>query len=213
MSYSAIYTDEVGASRTIEISSDDSIEALKNDFEEITRKYNTDYVEISRIKANPGEALHIKVKVLAPSHYLASYDDTEPKACNSMEVDIICRPGYPVEAIRAYYDTNHYLASPNVFRSGSACIDRWIPFKSSLTTVVDKLIRDMVHDPSVTRYDSLANGNMLQWHKDGVASNLFPTIDLKLLYSPDLLALPQRRKPTISSKEVPALPGRPRKGA
>lgn len=193
MSYTTNYTDEYGNTREVSITEDDSAEALKNDFLEIVRKYNTKYVTIQRVQAETGEAMHLKVTVNAPSHYLTSRDDSSPKACESMTADIICYPGYPLKSVTASYASDHYLASPNVFRNGSACIDAWIPFTSSLTTVVDKLVRDMIHDPGVTRYDSMANASVAKWHKDGVAAGCFPTIQSKLLYAPELTALPPRR--------------------
>ena len=183
MSYSTIYTDESGQSREITITNNDSLEALKNDYQEIKRKYNPQYVMIQRVQTIPGEALHLKVTVKAPSHYLTLNTDTLPKPCTSMTADIICYPGYPFKSVSASYAKDHYLASPNVFRSGHACIDAWIPFTSSLITVADKLLRDMIHDPSVTRYDSMANSSVSQWHKDGVKSGVFPTIPPKLLYA------------------------------
>lgn len=161
----------------------------------------------SQAQAKVGEAMHLRVTVKAPSHYLTAKEDSSPKACESMTADIICYPGYPLKSISASYASDHYLASPNVFRSGNACIDNWIPFTSSLTTVVDKLVRDMIHDPGVTRYDSMANSSVAQWHKDGVATGRFPTIHPKLLYAPEMMALPPRR---VVSKPVaaPPLPGR-----
>lgn len=208
MSYSTKYTDESGNSREVYITEDDSVEALKNDYNAIIRKYNPKYVTIQRVQAKTGEAMHIKVTVKAPTHYLTTSDDVEPKACNEMTANIICYPGYPLKSVSAAYDANHFLASPNVFRSGNACIDTWIPFTSSLTTVVDKLVRDMIHDPSVTRYDSMANSNMSQWHKEGVSTRRFPTIQPKLLYAPDLTALPPRRVPQKVIIAPPPLPGR-----
>ena len=59
---------------------------------------------------------------------------------------------------------------PNVFRSGAACIDNWIIFTSSLLTVAEKLIMDMIHNPVVTRYESMANPYMEDWHRAHVAS-------------------------------------------
>ncbi len=207
MSYSGIYTDETGVEKTIQITNDDSVEAMKNDYEEMIRKYDPRRVRIIRVQTNPGEAMHLKVTVLAPSHYLTSHDDTEPKACTSMTVDIVCYPGYPLRSISAFYSGDHFLASPNVFRSGAACIDLWIPMKSSLVMVTDKLCRDILHDPQVSRYDSIANPYMVQWHKDGVATGRFPTIDPRELYMPELPALPPRRK-TDRKKNVPPLPKR-----
>lgn len=210
MSYSVNYTDETGKTREVSITEEDSVEALKNDYQEIVRKYNPKYVAIQRVYAHAGEALHLKVTVKAPSHYLETNEDASPKACESMTVDIICYPGYPIKAISAAYAADHYLASPNVFRSGSACIDNWIPFTSSLTTVVDKLVRDMIHDPSVTRYDSIANSMMEQWHQNSVSAGQFPTINPKLLYTPELTALPPRTTAVKPAVAPPPLPNRRR---
>ena len=209
MSYSVNYTDENGHTRVISITKEDSVVALENDYAEILRKYNSKYVTIQRTQTKEGEAVHLKVTVNAPSHYLTSEDDSTPKACESMTADIICYPGYPLKSVSASYASNHYLASPNVFRSGAACIDGWIPFTSSLVTVVEKLVHDMIHDPTVTRYDSMANASMEKWHKDNVAAKRFPTIHPKLLYAPELTALPPRRtanKPTTTTP--PPLPRR-----
>lgn len=207
MSYTANYTDEYGNTKQASITAEDSAEALINDYHEIVRKYNSKYVTIQREQTELGEALHLKVTVKAPSHYLTGSSDTSPKACKSMTADIICYPGYPLKSVAAYYAEDRYLASPNVFRSGGACIDKWIPFTSSLITVVDKLVRDMIHDPSVTRYDSMANSSMAAWHKDGVAAKQFPTISPKLLYAPEVPMLPPR-KPHQSAIAPPPLPGR-----
>ena len=168
MSYTTNYTNEYGHTEEVSITEEDSAEALKNDYKEIIRKYNPMYVTIQRVQAKTGEAMHLKVTVKAPSHYLTTYDDSSPKSCESMTADIICYPGYPLKSVSASYASDHYLASPNVFRSGNACIDTWIPFTSSLTTVVDKLVRDMIHDPSVTRYESMANSSVAQWHKQNI---------------------------------------------
>ena len=212
MSYTANYTDEYGNTREISITDEDSVEALKNDYQEIVRKYNPKYVTIQRLQTKPGEAMHLKVTVNAPSHYLTSDEDFLPKSCDSMTADIICYPGYPLKAVSAAYAKDHYLASPNVFRSGKACIDTWIPLTSSLTTVVDKLVRDMIHDSSVTQYDSRANlsERVTQWHKDGVASGRFPTIRPKLLYAQEITALPPRRVVNKPVTAPPPLPGRHR---
>ena len=163
---------------------------------------------IQRVQAQAGEALHLKVTVKAPSHYLTTKEDSTPKACDSMTANIICYPGYPLKSVSAYYAPKRYLASPNVFRSGSACIDTWIPFTSSLTTVVDKLVHDMIHDPAVTRYDSMANSSVAQWHRDGVAAGRFPTLSPKRLYAPEVTALPPRRAASKPVTVPPPLPGR-----
>ena len=202
MSYSTNYTDEYGHTREVSITEEDSAEALKNDYQEIVRKYNPRYVTIQRVQAKTGETMHLKVTVKAPSHYLTTNEDSAPKACESMTADIICYPGYPLKSVSASYASDHYLASPNVFRSGNACIDTWIPFTSSLTTVVDKLVRDMIHDPSVTRYESTApdtspNRNLLI--STGATSKISPSADA---------TIPTNIPPTTIAT-TPNTPGRP----
>lgn len=174
MSYSTNYTDEYCQTREVSITEEDSTEALKNDYQGIVRRYNSKYVTIQRVQAKTGEAMHLQVTVRALSHYLTTNEDSAPKACDSMTADISCYHGYPLKSVSVSYASDHYLTSPNVFRSGNACIDTWIPFTSSLTKVVDKLVRDMIHDPGVTRYESMANSSVAQWHKDGVTAERFP---------------------------------------
>ena len=210
--YSLKYTDEHGIEKEAKISEEVSYEALSNDYEELTRRFSN-RVTFRRLKAKEGEALHIEITLKAPTHYLTSKTDTNPKPCSSMVAHIICYPGYPLKGVTAYYDSNHYLASPNVFRSGNACIDAWIPFTSSMITVADKMLRDMIHDPEVTRYESMANSDMKQWHMNGAATGRFPTIAPKLLYASELPAMPARRTETrtnITGRTAPALPRRRR---
>ncbi|MCD7738056.1 MAG: hypothetical protein LUH58_03315 [Lachnospiraceae bacterium] len=208
MNFTTTYKDTAGVSRTVAVTEEDSMEAMKNDYDVVSRLYNPRYVTIQRVQAGPGEAMHLKVTVRAPSHYLTSQEDTSPKACQSTSVDIVVYPGYPVIKVKAYYPGDHYLASPNVFRYGGACIDEWIPFTSSLVTVVEKLVHDMIHDPIVTRYDSMANAAMEQWHKNGVAAGRFPTIAPKLLYAPEKKALPPRGTGGVAKKTITPLPPR-----
>ena len=183
MKFSVDYTDKNGVSRKHTLKESESAEALKNDYYELMRTYDKRYVKIERIRAEYGEALHLRITVYARSHYLTSLFDKRPKVCESMSVEVICYPGYPLKAVTAKYDRNHYLASPNVFKSGIACIDRWKPLKSSLLTVVEKLVMDIIHNPTVTRYDSMANSELSEWHYKGCKSGEFPTVDPALLYA------------------------------
>ena len=73
MSYTTNYTNEYGHTEEVSITEEDSAEALKNDYKEIIRKYNPMYVTNQRVQAKTGEAMHLKVTVKAPSHYLTSF--------------------------------------------------------------------------------------------------------------------------------------------
>lgn len=205
MVYSANYNDDEN-SKNVRITSEDSYEALKNDYLEIMRTYDPKYVKIQRLEAKPGEAMHLKVIVNAPSHYLVGNEDRNPKPCNSMSVHIICYPGYPIRSVSAFYDPYCHLCSINVFHDGNACIDTWIPFTSSLTTVVDKLVRDIIHDPNVSRFDSMASPNLADWQRNGIKTGRFPTMNIHLLYKDTTPALPSHH--TKNNRTPISLPKR-----
>ncbi len=165
MVYTGTYIDENGVGHEISLTEEDSIEALKNDRDALLRRYNTQRVTVRQVKAQEGEAMRFQLTLHAPTHYLTSEDDTEPKPCDEMTCTLVCMPGYPITPMKAGYAPDRHLASPNVGRSGWACIDEWKVGVSSMLTVGDKLLHDMIHDPSVTRYDSVANSDVVAWHK------------------------------------------------
>lgn len=206
MNYSAVYTDESGENHSISINDADSVEAINNDYQVLMKRYNPKFVRIERIQPRVGEAMHLRITTFAPSHYLENPKDIAPKPCNSMVAHIAVYPGYPLKAVTAYYPSDHYLASPNVFRSGNACIDGWIPMTSSLLSVADKLIMDMIHNPNVNRYESPANASLIDWHKKGVLEGRFPTVSPKLVTTVPPPALPSR----INRTAAPPLPSRRR---
>lgn len=217
MIYTGIYTDSEGKSVNVQVTDRESDEAIRNDFDELKRRYNPKYVTVKELAAKPGERLHLKITVNAPSHYLTSPDDENPKSCCDMSFELVVYPGYPIKEVTAFYKPDYHLASPNVFRSGDACIDEWYVLKSSLVSVADKLINDVIHNPNVTRYDSPANSDMIEWHKANCEKKLFPTITPSLLEAdeqPALPALPQRRQHTSVSDtaktQPPSLPERRR---
>lgn len=207
MTYTGIYYDEKGNAREVSITEEDSREALRNDRKEVMRRYNPKRVSVREVMAKPGEALRLEMTVHAKSHYLISSDDATPKECDSMTVTVVCFLGYPVVQVKAFYPSNHYLASLNVFRSGDACIDKWVIMESSLITVMDKLARDMIHFTEITREDSKANSSLWPWYERCKNNGEFPTIPPVELFAPEMTALPPRR---AASKPVsaPPLPGR-----
>ena len=207
MNYTGTYIDEEGCSKTLTITEEDSRVALKNDIEELKRRYNSSRVSIKEVVRKPGEATRIEITVHAKTDYLTSGVDVSPKECNSMTATMVCYPGYPVVKMKAFYPPDHYLASLNVFASGDACIDEWRITTSSLLTVADKLVHDMIHDPNVTREKSRANSKLQSWYTENKNAGRFPTIPPKLLYAPELTALPPRR---VANKPVfaPPLPRR-----
>lgn len=192
----------------IDLSDEDSVAAIRNDCDELLRRYNPEHVAIQRLKAAPGEVLHLLVTAHhITSHYLTSPEDVEPKSCSAMSVHIVVHMGYPGKSIEAWYEPACYLASPNVFTSGWACIDIWKPFKSSMISVCDKLLLDMVHDPEVTNYQSRANPHeeITEWHKGGAAKYDFPTINPRKLFSREGMV---RASDQTKKNAPPPLPGR-----
>ena len=155
--------------------------------------FNPRYVTVEEAACESGEEFRFRITVHAPSHYLTDRDDASPKSCSSMSAEVAVFLGYPLKSVKATYPAKRRLASPNVFRSGAACIDEWKIDTSSMLTVAEKLVKDMIHDPAVTRYDSMANGDVADWHRAGVASGRFPTISPKLLEAPQRPPLPARR--------------------
>ena len=84
MVYTGTYIDENGVGHEISLTEEDSIEALKNDRDALLRRYNTQRVTVRQVKAQEGEAMRFQLTLHAPTHYLTSEDDTEPKPCDEM---------------------------------------------------------------------------------------------------------------------------------
>lgn len=190
----------------ITITDADSRLAVQNAVAAVRKAYNPKYVTIQEIAPQAGELTRLRVTVNAPTHYLSSFEDTTPKPCSSMYVDIAVPLGYPIQALSAAYQPDHRLASPNVFKNGNACIDGWRPFVSSLESTVEKLVNDIVHNPCVSNYDSPANSALIDWHKRGVAAHEFPTMDPALLHAPERRPLPPRNAAAVNRQ--PSAPAR-----
>ncbi|MBQ7715344.1 MAG: hypothetical protein IJT70_05700 [Clostridia bacterium] len=187
------------------VSDSDSVEALKNDYTILKTRYNKKYVRVTLAEAKPGEALCIALTVYAPTHYMTG--SGTPISCDEMTVYIVAYPRYPETPVIAFYPKDRILCSVNVFSSGLACIDPWKPFTSSLITVADKLLNDIIHNPVVSKYNSPANPYNLQgWHKANVEEGNFPTLDPKLLYASELPDLPRRKHTPASA--LPPMPPR-----
>lgn len=101
MVYTGTYIDENGVGHEISLTEEDSIEALKNDRDALLRRYNTQRVTVRQVKAQEGEAMRFQLTLHAPTHYLTSEDDTEPKPCDEMTCTLVCMPGYPITPMKA----------------------------------------------------------------------------------------------------------------
>lgn len=164
-----------------QISSEDSVEALRNDYYALINAFNSNIVHIDRESAPIGTMCLLKITVKAPSHILSTEDDIHPKPVNELSFRIQVMNGYPLTKPRVFYPPDHRLASVNVFRTGAQCVDEWLQY-SSLVTLAEKTIRDIIHDPNVSRYESMAYSPLKVWQKTMVENGTFPTIDVNQLF-------------------------------
>lgn len=196
---------------------EDVVEALTNEFRDIMEMV-TDNVKVTRLPAAGGSYCLWKFDVHAPTHYLEGEKDTNPKNTDDITFWLDVKEGYPRTKPCVYFKSNFRLAGANTFRNGVECIDEWkydanhASGNSSLVTTVRKTIKDIIHDPSVARFDSPANGDMINWQKKNIDNHTFPTCRLSHVFKMDtgmsISKLPEL--PTKRNADVPpALPVRP----
>lgn len=196
--------------------SEDVVEALANELRDI-KEMVTDNVRITRLKAPEGSYCLWKFDVHAPTHYLEGEKDKNAKPTEDISFWLDVKEGYPRTKPCVYFKPNFRLAGSNTFRNGVECIDEWkydsdhASGNSSLVTTVRKTIKDIIHDPSVARFDSPANGDMIAWQKNNIDNHSFPTCRLNHVFKMDdgvatnePPALPTKR----ATNEPPALPVR-----
>ncbi len=185
----------------------DSLMALRNDEREMLAAFNPEKVRIEPTEAPTGMMSKYKVTVNVPTHYLEDNELKNPIPTNSIVFYVEVLNGYPKTKPRVYYPSGKRLASVNVFAPDAhnrmrcaQCTDEWYPKTSSLFLLVEKTVRDIIHDPSVCRYDSMANTSLETWHKENVKNKRFPTVDPAELYRKNTVEL------TTSTKRIPPLP-------
>ncbi len=183
--------------------------ALRNDEREMLDAFNPDKVKIESIETPTGMMAKYKVKVNVPTHYLENDSLNNPIPTDSIVFYIEVLNGYPKTKPRVYYPSGKRLASVNVFSPercngmrAAQCTDEWYPKTSSLFLLVEKTVRDIIHDPSVCRYDSMANSSLEAWHKEKVKNKLFPTIDPAELYRKNTIERTTGAKRTPPPPEV-----------
>lgn len=189
---------------------EDSVEALKNELREIKETYDPNIVVIENERAPEGNLCLLKFTVKVPSFYLETEDDTNPKPASEMKFYIQVPSGFPKVKPLVFYPPNHRLASVNVFRNGHQCIDEWKD-SSSLDGTVRKTLLDIIHDPVVTRYSSMANSSLEKWQKQKTEEGVLPTFETGRLFRKKNIGTPElpTRKPASSSgKNIPPLPTR-----
>lgn len=196
------------------------IERLKNEFREILGM-QTDRVSIRTLKKKPAGSLaliEVNVKLPKATYYIEGADDTIPKATNEISFLIDVLDGFPRTKPHVYYYQNKILAHVNTFTSGSQCIDDWLYDEehsgnnSSLAGTVQKTVMAIIHDPAVTRYDSMANGNLRKWQQEKTAAGEFPSCRINMLLKLDgndtgMPAVPVKEA-AATGKVRPAVPTR-----
>jgi len=194
-------------------------EAIVNEFYAI-KDLITENVTLTRESAPAGCVCLWRFDVNAPTHYLESPTDTVPKETNGISFWVKVKEGFPSVKPEVYYNVNKHLASVNAFRNGAQCIDDWIydpshaGNNSTLVKTVEKTIKDIIHDPSVSRFDSMANSDVMDWQKNNIRNHRFPTVPLSHVFRLDngrgraevVPNLPQ--KAVVAINTPPALPTR-----
>lgn len=191
-------------SNTTKVTASDSREALKNDYIELISAFNSEIVEIKRLDAPDGSMCLLSVRVKAPAYIVTSPSDTTPKLCDELTFYVDVKQGYPLTKPHVYFKVDNRLASVNTFSDGTECIDVWNPESSSLRTCIEKTVRDVIHDPSVSNYDSMAYSPLKIWQEDMTARGELPTINPALILADSEIV---RRKnmamPVVKVHEAP----------
>jgi len=182
--------------------SKETVEILKNEYVEVLESV-TNKVKIERLKAPVGSLLLLKFTVLAPTYYITGAGDNSPKATDSIVFYIDIKNGYPRTKPSVYYEPGKILASVNAFTSGAQCIDQWFydathaGRNSTLIGTVRKTLMDIIHIPSVSRYDSMANGSLKDWQMRMTQNGSLPTCHM------DTVLKRERDTDNIISKPLP----------
>jgi len=194
------------------MTNEDKVDILKNEYRDMLEMV-TNKVNIKSIDPKPGFIAQFEVTVNAPSYYITGSGDTNPKPTDQMKFYVEIPEEYPDKAgPHVYYAQGKYLASINAYRNGSQCIDKWVydpehaGRNTTLSGAVRKTIMDIIHDPTVSRYDSMANSSLESWQRSKTSSGEFPTCRLSELIRPDggvrsektRTALPVKSSQTVS---------------
>lgn len=184
-----------------------SLKALNNDYKELCAAFNPDLLTIRVLPSEDDIMCLLECTVDVSKfennglYYLNGRHDTKGKKTNRLTFWVEVYHDYPNTKPRIYYTGTRRNASVNTFlpdnnNRASQCTDDWGTY-SSLTSIVRKTLRDILHDPEVARFDSIANSNVSDWQKEMIEKGLFPTIPIALIYRKQAPAAP------------PTLPGLP----
>lgn len=189
----------------------DVVEAITNEYQDI-RDMLTDKVKVERLPAPAGSDCLWKFVVYAPAYIIKQYGDTHPVRVDHIVFYLDVKHGFPKAKPEVRYEKGQILASINTFASnGVQCIDDWLYDEmnagknSSLAGTVRKTLMDIIHEPSVSRYDSMANSSLADWQRSMTEKKAFPTCPLNQLI--------RGENGTRNKASVPPLPGEQQKKA
>ncbi len=189
-----------------------TIEAIRNEYRDICEMI-TPNVKIKRLKPRPGSLCLWEFTVNVPTYYITGGLDIIPKKTNSIVFYLDILNGFPKVKPRVYYKSSKILASVNVFTSGTQCIDNWhydpenAGKSSTLEGTVRKTLMDIIHDPSVTRFESMANKNLEVWQRRMYSSGKFPSCSINDVIRPDEYVRPGIIHPELPHKKSVARAG------
>lgn len=188
---------------------EDTILALRNDYKELLGIFNPQVVTITREQTRPGTMCLLKFHVKAHTFILDSEYDVTPKPADDIIFYMEVYEGYPDKKPLVYYPVSRKLASVNVYPGGQQCTDKKKSY-TSLCSLAEKTIRDIIHDTNVTRYDSMANGRLEQWQRSMEQKGAFPTLQPRFLFA-DSCRTNLREQSSASHRSgsrAPSLPGK-----
>ena len=207
----------------------EEIEAIRNEYLDI-RDMLTDKVKIERHKAPAGADCLLKFHVDAPTYIIKGAGDINPVRTDYIDFYLKINNGFPKVKPEVYYEEGRILASINVYPvSGNQCIDDWhydeqnAGMNSTLVGAVKKTLMDIIHEPSVSNYKSMANSSLSSWQETLTSNGMLPTCplsrlirtgnEMKAARSSSVPPLPAKRPAAAGTNPVartnpPALPGR-----
>lgn len=174
------------------ITEQDSKIAVKNDLRDVFERFNPNLVKIEFLEVKRGFLANIKVTVYAKTFVVTSSTDVSPKAVDYIVFYVDIPEKYPAVGPKFYYAPDYMLASVNVYRTGTQCINTWGP-GSSLLGAFEKTIRDIIHVPVVTKFNSMANSSLEEWQRALFNSGNAPTINPKLIFRDSIEMLQDQR--------------------
>ena len=178
-------------------------ERLENNLEELECYFNSKYVTITHLQERDGEMKLLRVDAKVPC-YIIKQGSSHPVYANGISFLVSVPSGFPNVKPRVYYGNKQRLASVNVFRSGEQCTDKWKVKNSSLRSIVEKTLRDIVHDTSVTNYKSMADKTLESWQRAMENSRKLPTMNPALLFAQNnILSTP--KEATSSAPPMPCM--------